>query len=113
MASKSKRARMAPQRNFAKTFMYWATTVFVIKLIIIFSIAAESIKILTKPYIVDGVWLGADGENYITGFNALIRDGIFSKENILSYWPAGYPLIILLLSILGKSWALTTLSIAQ
>ena len=113
MASKSKRARMAPQRNYAKTFMYWATTVFVIKLIIIFSIAAGSIEILTKPYIVDGVWLGADGENYITGFNALIRDGIFSKENILSYWPAGYPLIILLLSILGKSWALTTLSIAQ
>ena len=113
MASKSKRARMAPQRNYAKTFMYWATTVFVIKLIIIFSIPAGSIKILTKPYIVDGVWLGADGENYITGFNALIRDGIFSKENILSYWPAGYPLIILLLSILGKSWALTTLSIMQ
>jgi hypothetical protein len=113
MASKSKRARMAPQRNFAKTFMYWATTVFVIKLIIIFSIAAGSIEILTKPYIVDGVWLGSDGENYITGFNALIRDGIFSKENILSYWPAGYPLIILLLSILGKSWALTTLSIVQ
>ena len=113
MASKSKRARMAPQRNFAKTFMYWATTVFVIKLIIIFSIAAGSIEILTKPFIVDGVWLGSDGENYLTGFNALIRDGIFSKENILSYWPAGYPLIILLLSILGKSWALTTLSIMQ
>ncbi len=113
MASKSKRARMAPQRNLAKTFMYWATTVFVIKLIIIFSIAAGSIEILTKPYIVDGIWLGSDGENYITGFNALIRDGIFSKENILSYWPAGYPLIILLLSILGKSWALTTLSIVQ
>ena len=113
MASKSKRARMAPQRNFAKTFIYWATTVFVIKLIIIFSITAGSIEILNKPYIVDGIWLGSDGENYITGFNALIRDGIFSKENILSYWPAGYPLIILLLSILGKSWTLTTLSIVQ
>ena len=49
MASKSKRARMAPQRNLAKTFMYWATTVFVIKLIIIFSIAAGSIEILNKP----------------------------------------------------------------
>ena len=113
MASKSKRARMAPQRNYAKTFMYWAITVFVIKLIIIFSIPAGSIDILKKPYIVDGAWLGADGENYITGFNALLRDGIFSKESILNYWPAGYPLIILLLSILGKSWALTTLSIVQ
>ena len=113
MASKSKRARMAPQRNYAKTFMYWAITVFVIKLIIIFSIPAGSIDILKKPYIVDGAWLGADGENYITGFNALLRDGIFSKESILNYWPAGYPLIILLLSILGKSWVLTTLSIVQ
>ena len=35
MASKSKRARMAPQRNLAKTFLYWAITIFVIKLIII------------------------------------------------------------------------------
>jgi hypothetical protein len=113
MASKSKRARMAPQRNYAKTFMYWAISIFVVKLIIIFSISAGNINILTKPYLVDGAWLGADGENYLTGFNALLRDGIFSKESVLSYWPAGYPLIILLLSILGKSWVLTTLSIVQ
>ena len=113
MASKSKRARMAPQRNYAKTFMYWAITVFVIKLIIIFSIPAGSIDILKKPYIVDGAWLGADGENYLMGYNALLKDGIFSPESILNYWPAGYPLVILFLSILGKSWVLTTLSIVQ
>jgi len=113
MASKSKRARMSPQRNYAKTFMYWAISIFVIKLIIIFSISAGNINIFTKPYLVDGAWLGADGENYLSGFNALLRDGIFSKESVLSYWPAGYPLIILLLSILGKSWVLTTLSITQ
>ena len=113
MASKSKRARMAPQRNYAKTFMYWTISIFVIKLVIIFSISAGNINILTTPYLVDGAWLGADGENYLTGFNALLRDGIFSKESVLNYWPAGYPLIILLLSILGKSWVLTTLSIVQ
>ena len=113
MASKSKRARMAPQRNYAKTFMYWAITVFIIKLIIIFTTPAGNIDIFAKPFLLKGAWLGADGENYITGFNALLRDGIFSKESILNYWPAGYPLIILLLSILGKSWALTTLSIVQ
>jgi len=113
MASKSKRARMAPQRNYAKTFMYWAIAVFIIKLIIIFSIPAGNIDIFAKPFSLKGAWLGADGENYITGFSALIRDGIFSKESILSYWPAGYPLIILLLSILGKSWTITTLSIVQ
>jgi hypothetical protein len=38
---------------------------------------------------------------------------LFSKEGILNYWPAGYPLVILFLSLLGKSWALTTLSIVQ
>ena len=113
MASKSKRARMAPQRNLSKTFMYWAITVFLIKLVIIFSIAAGSINILTKPYIVDGVWLGADGENYLTGFTGLIRDGVFSKEGILNYWPAGYPLVVLFLSLFGKSWVLTSLSVFQ
>ena len=113
MASKSKRARMAPQRNLSKTFMYWAITVFLIKLVIIFGIAAGSINILTKPYIVDGAWLGADGENYLTGFTGLIRDGVFSKEGILNYWPAGYPLVILFLSLFGKSWVLTSLSVFQ
>ena len=113
MASKSKRARMAPQRNLSKTFMYWAITVFLIKLVIIFSIAAGSINILTKPYIVDGAWLGADGENYLTGFTGLIRDGVFSKEGILNYWPAGYPLVVLFLSLFGKSWVLTSLSVFQ
>ena len=113
MASKSKRARMAPQRNLSKTFMYWAITVFLIKLVIIFSIAAGSINILTKPYTVDGAWLGADGENYLTGFTGLIRDGVFSKERILNYWPAGYPLVVLFLSLFGKSWVLTSLSVFQ
>jgi len=113
MASKSKRARMAPQRNYAKTFMYWAITVFVIKLVIIASIPASNFDVLAKPYNIDGAWLGADGENYLAGFQFLVRDGIFSKESILSYWPAGYPLIMLLLSLLGKSYVLTTLSIVQ
>jgi len=113
MASKSKRARMAPQRNLAKTFLYWAITVFVIKLIIIASIPASNFDILVKPYKIDGAWLGADGENYIIGFEFLSRDGIFSKESILSFWPAGYPLIMLLLSLLGKGYVLTTLSIVQ
>ena len=107
MASKSKRARMAPQSNLTKTFLYWAITVFVIKLIIIASIPASNFDILAKPYNIDGAWLGADGENYIIGFEFLSRDGMFSKESILSYWPAGYPLIMLLLSFLGKSHVLT------
>ena len=113
MASKSKRARMAPVRDLSKTFLYWAIAVFVIKLLIVFNIQGGNIEISGRPFFLDGVWLGADGENYLKGYEALSREGLFSKEGILNYWPAGYPLLILLLSSLGKSWALTTLSVVQ
>jgi hypothetical protein len=113
MASKSKRARMAPIRDLSKNFFYWAMTVFIIKLGIIFRIEGINAGSGDQVYYVDGSWLGADGENYLKGYNALLKDGIFSPESILNYWPAGYPLLILFLSILGKSWVLTTLSIVQ
>jgi hypothetical protein len=43
----------------------------------------------------------------------MLKDGIFSTETKLTYWPAGYPLFILFLSIIGKSFVLTTLSVVQ
>jgi len=113
MASESKRARMAPVGNLGKTFLYWAIAVFVVKLLIIFNIQGGNIEISGRPFFLDGAWLGADGENYLKGYDALSREGLFSKEGILNYWPAGYPLVILFFSLLGKSWALTTLSIVQ
>ena len=113
MASKSKRARMAPVRDLSKTFLYWAIAVFVVKLIIIFNIQGGNIEISGRPFFLDGIWLGADGENYITGFDALSREGIFSEAGMLNYWPAGYPLFILFLSFLGQSWVLTILAIVQ
>jgi len=88
MASKSKRARLAPQRDLIKTFMYWAAIVLLIKLIISFNIPAFNIEINGKPFLLDGIWLGADGENYLKGYDALSSDGVFSTEGILSYWPA-------------------------
>ena len=100
MASKSKRARMAPQRNLSRTFMYWAISVFIIKLLIISNVQGSA-------------WLGADGENYVSGYDALVNNGIFSTDWRLHYWPAGYPLFILLLSFLGKSWLFATISIFQ
>jgi hypothetical protein len=113
MASKSKRARMAPVQDFSKSFLYWAIAVFIVKLGIIFRIEGLNVGSGNSSYFVDGAWLGADGENYLMGYNALLKDGVFSPEGILNYWPAGYPLLILFLSILGKSWVLTTLSIVQ
>ena len=113
MASKSKRARMAPERNLAKSFMYWSVAIFFIKLIIIFNIELVDISISDRIFSIQGIWLGADGENYITGYDALVQEGVFSQAGILNYWPAGYPLLILLLSLLGKSWVLITLAIVQ
>jgi hypothetical protein len=113
MASKSKRAKMAPKENLQRKFLLWAIAVFFIKLAIIFRIQGMNAGSGDRVYFVDGAWLGADGENYLMGYNALLKDGVFSPESILNYWPAGYPLVILFLSILGKSWALTTLSIVQ
>jgi len=113
MASKSKRARLASQRDLKKTFMYWAAIVFFIKIVISFNIPAFNIEVNGKPFLLDGIWLGADGENYLKGFDALVRDGIFSSEGILNYWPAGYPLIILFISVLGKSWVLVSLAFFQ
>ncbi len=113
MTSKSKRARMASKEKLQGKFLFWAIAVLFIKLAIISRIQGINAGSGDRVYFVDGAWLGADGENYLMGYNALLKDGVFSSESILNYWPAGYPLAILFLSILGKSWALTTLSIVQ
>ena len=100
MASKSKISRTTQQKNPVKSFAYWAIGVFVLKLIIISNITG-------------GAWYAADGVNYVKGVEALINEGVFSTENNLTYWPAGYPLFTYLLTIFGTSWVLTTLVIVQ
>ena len=82
MASKSKRALVNPKRELTKTFFYWALAIFIVKLMIIINIQGNA-------------WLGADGENYISAYEALLRDGLFSSERLLHYWPAGYPIFLL------------------
>jgi hypothetical protein len=100
MASKTKRAQLIKQRNFAKDFIYWAIAVFIIKLIVVFNVQG-------------GAWLGSDGENYISGFKYMQQEGIFSDATVLSYWPAGYPLFILFLTLFGETYVFTTLAIVQ
>ena len=100
MASKSKRASMTPKRDFKKTFFYWVVAIFIAKLITIFNIQ-------------ENAWLGADGENYISAYEALVKDGLFSSERLLHYWPAGYPIFLLILSFLGKAWLFASLTILQ
>ncbi len=38
--------------------------------------------------------LGADTENYLSALDGLIRNGLFSEQVLLSYWPAGYPILM-------------------
>lgn len=55
------------------------------------------IKLITMSNTQYGAWLGADGENYLKGVDALTQQGFASKEIVLQYWPAGYPILLLLL----------------
>ena len=80
------------QSNFK--FILIPTLVFLIKLIVMAN---------TK----NGGWLGADGENYLAGVDGILKDGIFSTESKLLFWPAGYPIILAFfakLSIVNLLW---------
>ena len=97
-----------------RKLVFWSTAIFVLKMLIIYNIGRVSLNLGDDQSMnISGIWLGADGDNYLKGYQALLKDGVFSPESILNYWPAGYPLFILLLSILGKSWVLTTLAVIQ
>ena len=74
------------------------------KYLIAIPLIALTIKMITMFNIEQGGWLGADGENYIEGVNGLFNDGFYSVEPKLSYWPAGYPLIL---------WPIAELTLAK
>lgn len=61
-------------------------------------LAAKFLVILSVK---NGGWLGADGESYLKGVDALLKDGLSSKDSILVYWPAGYPILLWLLSLVS------------
>jgi len=60
-----------------------------------------------------GGWLGADGENYLNGVSGLMTSGLFSDDRLLSYWPAGYPILIWILTKISLAQVLWLLSILQ
>lgn len=59
------------------------------------------------------VWLGADGENYVNGFRALLNEGFFSQDTILVYFSAGYPLFLFCLGLLAKEATLILALLVQ
>jgi len=113
MASKSKRSQALSSSNTFKRFKIWALLGFVFKVITSLNIQEYAVKINDQAYFVNGIWIGADGENYLSGYVSLNQDGLFSAAEILNYWPAGYPILIFFLAIFGKTWVLTTLAIVQ
>ncbi len=94
MASKSKIARQGQAKHDKKVNFYLIAT----------PVLAFVIKLITMANTPNGGWLGADGENYLSGVDGLIAEGYFSEKSILSYWPAGYPILL---------WFLTKISVAN
>ena len=97
-------------------FISWlAVAVFFIKFIIIIRLDPEFALDLGNGngVFLKGILNGSDGENYLNGLLALINDGIFSPEQILSYFPAGYPIVMYLISKLDQDYTFIFLSIIQ
>lgn len=72
--------------------------------LILIPLAALLIRLIISFNITAGGWAGADGENYLSGVDAFLNEGLFSDESVLTYWPAGYPLLI---------WPLAALSLTK
>ena len=109
MASKSKLAQKK-QATSAKKINFYLIGIpvfaFFIKLIIMANIKGAEGAVL-------GGWLGADGENYLTGLDGLIADGLKSAEYKLEFWPAGYPIGLWLVYAISKTHLFLMLSIVQ
>ena len=94
MASKSKMARQQQLKKSKNVNFY----------IIAIPVLGFLIKLITMINTPNGGWLGADGENYFSGVDGLLADGYLSDKSILSYWPAGYPILL---------WGLAKISVTQ
>ena len=70
-------------------------------------------ELLDNNYIPPNAWYGADGENYIRGLQGLVEEGFFSKEGKLTYWPAGYPLLMWPIIELFRGYFFLVLAIVQ
>ena len=88
------------ERKINKYLIAFPAIALLIKLVVIFNIQA-------------GGWAGADGENYLTGVDGLLNQGFFSTEGTLTYWPAGYPLLIWPFAAISLTKFLYMLSIVQ
>jgi len=95
------------ERKFRRNLFAISITALVIKILIIFRIQGFDWYqagggdlgiglgyLLDNSYAPPNAWYGADGENYLRGLQGLVEDGFLSEEGKLTYWPAGYPLLL-------------------
>ena len=70
-------------------------------------------NLLDNNYAPANVWYGADAENYLRSLLGLLKDGFFSSERNLHYWPAGYPILIWIIGFIGQGSTLALIAILQ
>ncbi len=87
-------AKYKNTKQIAKTLKVEISDTKLHKYLIAIPLIALFIKFIIMGNIQSGGWYGADGENYTMGVDGLLKDGFFSEEPKLSYWPAGYPLLL-------------------
>lgn len=85
----------------------------ILRYLIAFPVFAFIIKMIVMLNVEAGGWIGADGENYLTGVDGLLSQGFFSSEEKLTYWPAGYPLLIWPFAAISITKFLYMLSVIQ
>jgi hypothetical protein len=100
MAKRAKQRAVAKDKKLKKMVFLVSCAVLAAKLILIISVK-------------HGGWLGADGESYLKGVDAILKDGLASKNSVLVYWPAGYPILLWLLSLVTLSKMIYLVSIFQ
>ncbi|MGA1706953.1 MAG: hypothetical protein ACO39X_07920, partial [Candidatus Nanopelagicaceae bacterium] len=106
--------RLVENDSYRRNLLLIPLIALLIKIIFIIRIGATAWPgIDPNQYRLANFWLGADGENYISGLNALVRDGIFSPEGILNYWPAGYPILLYFFGLPFRSWTLVSTGVIQ
>lgn len=86
MAKRARQRAVARDREIRKKIFFISCAILAIKVALILSIKS-------------GGWLGADGESYLKGVDAILKSGLSSKDSVLVYWPAGYPILLWLLSL--------------
>ncbi len=113
MASKSKQVRQA-QGKKDRNLLIWAIAIPVTAFFVKMIVAGNIIPFGSFAGVEQkGGWLGADGENYLNALAGLMTDGFSSQEHLLTYWPAGYPLLLWILTKISAANLLWLISITQ